>query len=1729
MPFSFDSLLSQYRTQAHSERDKGNKFERLVRGYLKTDRQYSNELKEVWLWEDFFARDEWGGKDIGIDLVAETVAGEYWAIQCKCYQDGDTVDKKHLDSFISASGKSFTAEDGKTVGFAFRLWVSTTDNWTDNAEISTRNQQPPFGRITLSHLRNSDIDWAELEKGVHGDRARKQPKQPRPYQQTAIDSAIKHFATHDRGKMIMACGTGKTFTALRIVEQQAVSSQNKLALVLVPSIALVGQILRDWTGDASTPINQISVCSDPKVTSKKEISSLDQIGDSVVDLGAPATTDERAVAREYKRYKHLTETKDRLTVIFSTYQSIQVIADAQASHSLPEFDFIVCDEAHRTTGVTIASKDEKKRDEGYFKKVHDQSFIKGKKRLYMTATERFYKEDAKQKASENDAVLCSMDDTALYGDEFYRITFGEAVDQNLLTDYKVLVLTIDESYIPKELRASYQTAKERYLAKKNSIGELPEDTLEKMLGVINALSKKVSGGGSQALLEADPAPMKRALAFCRIINDSKWYTQAFTELSKDIDDSHATETHGEMVKVEAKHIDGSMGASKRLALLDWLKSDDEWSVASDEKNSNHSSHGHVGTRSSTNDYAPQSSNCEEAGSNHSDGDTGDKNLPNASWGGSLSLHAPPNPPPQALTKHQVCKLLTNVRCLSEGVDVPALDAVIFLSPKNSLIDVVQSVGRVMRRAPGKNFGYIVIPIFVEEGQTPEQAVEDKEKFAVVWKVLNAIRTHDARLDAEINSIELNKKATERHACKATDRIFHGHLSRGNVLDSDSDGYAVAIQGQLPLTYDDSMRNAIFAQMVLKVGTKIYWQEWAKDVGEIAKHQVERITKLVQQHAGLAFEVFLAEMKDSVDATLTESDAIEILAQHTITAPVFDALFEDYKFAENNVVSKAMERILKEIEASGGMNEEDTRKLDKFYENVKMRAKGITSPQGKQAVIIELYNNFFRAAFPRLTEMLGIVYTPVEVVDFIVHSVNDVLKAEFGKSLSDEGVNILDPFTGTGTFITRLIQSGLIDKKDLPRKYQHEIFARDIVLLAYYIACVNIEQAYHDAMEAKKYTPFEGISLSDTFQTYEESFEHKHKKRVILDENTDRVQRQTEMPMTVIFGNPPYSVGQNSANDDAQNYIYPHLNRAIEGSYAALSDSGSLRSLYDSYIRAFRYSTDRLRDNDGIVCFVSNGSWLDGKATTGFRKSIENEFAKIYVFNLRGNQRTSGELSRKEGGKIFGSGSRTPVAITLLVKRAGHSGKAEIYYKDIGDYLDRETKLEFISGLKTFANPNMGLVRLMPNEYGDWITERNEEFYTHIPLAPEKKFDEQTESVFVLNSNGMNSQRDVWVWNFSREAAINNASRMVCFYNSQLCNPEPDNDPSKISWTRALRGDFSKRRQINFENDKIALALYRPFQKMQFYHGERMIEVRYRFDNIFPTPSTENRVIEVSGLGGNKDHSVFISSMITDLNCLDAGTQCFPLFYYEKNEGFDKMETLLSEALDNRSNQAGAKKKSLPRIAADVIFDMSTQGISLGYTRKDGISDYILKQATAKYGGDVSKEDIFYYVYGFLHHPKYRETFADDLKKSLPRIPLVDRAGDFWAFSKAGRQLADLHINYEDVPPLPEVKVIGNMANLHVEKMKFLAKDRKDTIIYNSYIRIENIPDIAYKYVVNGKPALEWVMERYQVKTDKDSGITNNPNDYASELGQPDYILNLLLSVIAVSVRTVGVVEGLPSL
>lgn len=1615
-----------------------------MRRFFLYEPTYKERFSEVWLWDNWAHRNNM--HDIGIDLVArERATDRYVGIQCKCYENEHILSEKDVQTFFAALHMRWDTDNDPEDTFSSGIVIATCYYTSKNFDKVIDQQATPCSFLGMADLeRYEEIDWARLEKG----RAHDIPKKElRPHQDEAIHSVLEAFRNGtERGKMIMACGTGKTFTSLRLTEKY--TGGKGCVLFLAPSIALVSQSLQEWMCQTKVKLHPIAVCSDSKVAGANENSDL-----AAVDLPSPATTDPVQIAANYTRFKDT-----HLTVIFSTYQSLDKVQKAQRTGALPEFDLTICDEAHRTAGVSWLDQTGKKQEID-FRLVHNQSKLKSKRRLYMTATPKVYGDAVHEKAKLTEGVtLADMRDVTLFGEELYRLPFSRAVREGLLTDYKVLVLCVDEDYVeqlfkdmdlPDDVMKRIREESDEGSGKRKKKELSEKEIAIKLVGCFNGLRKAIHLPHEQHMAEmlgiseneydkrrvelldwqedhaydfmhSDPEPMHRAVAFAGKIKDSKTYATLWEYVGKAIRESE--NGSGTPFPTSMHHVDGTMNMSERERELRWLKE------------------------------------------------------PTAGE----------------------CRILTNAQCLSEGVDVPALDAIMFLAPKKSQIDIVQSVGRVMRRDPSgrKKFGYVIIPVGVPSKAKAEDVLDDDERFKVVWQVLQALRAHDDRFDAEINALEFNKR-NSRH-------ISVAGVTRPSDGSGESNGDSEPKPGEdtLPLnlalfvkTVKD-VREAVFARMVMRVGARIYWENWAKDIADIAERRRQAIEQLVQQpDCALQFQAFRDGLRENIRPDISEKDAVEMLAMQFVSRPVFNALFGEYEFADKNPVSVTMNCMLNFIEQRIGS--EDDKTMKRFYEDVKTRAGSIITTEGRQSVIKELYENFFKNAFRKIADTLGIVYTPVEVVDFILHSVHKVLQKELGiaDGLSAEGVRILDPFTGTGTFIVRAIQSGLIKKEDLPRKYEKELFASEIVLLAYYIACVNIEVAYHGDAEQKQYTPFDGICFTDTFRMHENSANDRDLFPE-FEENGERVKRLCKQDIRVIIGNPPYSVGQKSANDNNQNVSYPKLDARIEETYAARSTAGLKKGLYDSYIRAFRWASDCIK-GDGVLAYVTNGSYIDNNAMAGFRECLMDEFSSIYCFNLRGNQRTSGELSRKEGGKIFGSGSRTPVAIIVLVKRADHAAgqRATLYYHDIGDYKSRDEKLQILKD--TVDIDGIEWTTLVPDQHGDWINPRTEGFEQFMPIGDKSAKGKGTaRALFEIFSLGVSTNRDAWCYNFSEKVLNANISNFVSQYNEDVERHEKTYDGTKIKWSSKFDSYFDKAKRISCSKNKTRVVQYRPFCKQQLYFDNHLNDRPGQFPNFFPTPQHENLVIQMTGAGSTKPFSCLINDTICDLEQISKG-QCFPLYWYEK-----------------RADREGMLELGLEEAKSD-------------YIRRDGITDWGHKEFKQAYGDPkIGKEDLFYYVYGLLHSEEYRTKYANDLKKELPRIPKVK---DFWGFSEAGRKLAELHLNYETVDPYP-LEEEHNGGDYRIEdKMRFPKKGVRDTIIYNSTTILRGIPEEAYEYIVNGKSAIEWLMERYAVTTDKDSGIVNDPNDWCKEHNNPRYIFDLIKRIVTVSVETVKITRSLPKL
>ena len=1631
---SFNTVLQELRALSSEPRTRGTLFENLMKKYFLTDPIYRNRFKQVYTWAEC---PDTSGSDEGIDLVAITHDDEHCAIQCKFYAEDHRLQKGDIDSFFTASGKR---------PFTERIIVSTTNSWSEQAERALDGQHIDCERIGLANLQNSKVVWSKLH--TPDKLVRLPPQELFKHQKEALKDVLTGFQQEDVGQLIMACGTGKTFTSLRIAEEMVPNGSGNI-LFLVPSLSLLSQSLREWSANGEIPQRNFAVCSDAKVGNNEEdIRSY--------DLEIPATTDAKKLANKLKQsIASSPKVTRRNNVVFGTYQSIEVVIKAQQLGA-PEFDLVICDEAHRTVGYSA-----KERQQSYFTLIHDKEKLKAKKRLYMTATSKIFALKAKKKVETlKDIELFSMDDKNIFGNEFHRLNFAKAVEDKLLSDYKVLILTVTD-------KNAANTIKD-ITGKEIKLGDAA-----KIVGCWNGLAKRLSD--PNALPKNERTPMKRAVAYTGTIAASKQVKDLFNQVIQEYHKKYKEIGDSAVLKCEVDHTDGTENSMVRNTKLNWLK--------------------------------------EDAGDNE-------------------------------------CRILSNARCLSEGVDVPALDAVMFLRPRKSKIDIVQSVGRVMRRAPGKNMGYIILPVFCNTDGSPEEALNNNDTYNVVWETIQAIRSHDERMDAEINKIELNKKPSERILIDTVDisDAGNGDVDASVTIDISSQGELFDVQ---------TLHRAILATLVRTCGTRRYWQNWADGVANISQNITSIINSLVtdtnsKHHQ--KFKDFHNELKHNLNPAITSEEAVEMLAQHIITTPVFNALFENYNFVKNNPVSQSLDKFIEAIEYHKLAAE--VGELEKFFKNVKTNVAGIDNLAGKQKIIAELYENFFKKAFKKQAERLGIVYTPVEVVDFILHSADDLLHKHFGKRLTSKGVNILDPFTGTGTFISRLLQLGLISKQDLARKYASELHANEIVLLAYYIAAINIEQTYHfclteeegadvtkEIKEAGKqkqqqnstYQRFPGIILTDTFQMNEDDSDLITPK--YIQGNPTQIEKQKEQSIMVIIGNPPYSGGQRNQNDNNANFKYPLLDERIRSTYAAHSIATNKNYLYDSYVRAIRWATDRIKD-EGMIAFVTNGSFLDRNSMEGLRYCLQQELTHIYCFNLRGNTRKSGERVKKEGGKIFGSGSRANITITFLVRAPDDKNKPKgIYYHAVDDYLNRDAKLNELKELKSVNN--IKWQEKILDKSNDWFKKRDPQFCQYLPMSTDIaknyfiknfKHSEIIDSIFGIYSAGLITRRDAWVYNYNKQELIKNMKSCIKFYNTQRQNfyskySEKINnlnltdkipyvrkfiqyDSKKIHWDTVNERDVAQNGISYFDEKKIRIGLYSPFCKRYLYFDRQWNSSQYRLPKFFPQANSQNMVICVTYIADGFDvlmtDIIYSSSIVT--NC-----QSFPRYCFNNAEA--GKDDLLSQSKDNK------EYKQEQRI--------------------DNISPKVVELFQEQYkDNSIDADTVFYYVYGILHSPTYRDRYANNLSKELPRIPYAASKQDFWQFSEAGKQLGEWHTNYEKHNVEPNIKIVENSDMLskdkdfyRIEKIKFGGAHRapdKSKIIYNDNITITGIPSEAYDYTITGKSPIEWLLERYRVTfdTERGSGIKNDPNDWSDN---PRYILDLIPRLAQLSIDTCRVISKLPDI
>ncbi len=1451
-------------------RHKGSLFEKLSKRFL-LEHDSANEYESIKLWSDWELRGNKG--DRGIDMVITTASKEYIAVQCKYHQD--SISYNDISTFLS----QLQAGVGE-VRFKKGIIISTSKltraALEEIEQIRSTGMGIDIDEITEEDFIYSRIDWEKFDPTKTEDELPLcDKKKPRSHQTEAIKAAEEYFSDpkNARGKLIMACGTGKTYTSLKIME----ALDPKIMLFLAPSIALLSQTFREYAQEKSEPFYASIVCSDDKVGQSKDEDN-DDINFSELPV-KPSTRLEDILSVYEKAQK-----ENKRFIIFSTYQSALRIKEAQEA-GLKEIDLIICDEAHRTVGAMYSTNE--RDDKNAFTLCHSDENIKAKKRLYMTATPKVYSESSKAKAKESDNVIYSMDDAEIFGEEIYTLNFSKAIALDLLTDYKVIILAVRKENLSGvtnsvNKKISQLKAEGTKLDKKLINNEF----VCKIVGTHKGLAKQdlivlddENKEDHNLQNQYDTAPSQRAINFCKSINTSKNIKDSFETIMECYDEELKKKSFKNL-KISIDHIDGTMNCKDRLEKLEKL-----------------------------NEFEPNT-----------------------------------------------CKVLSNARCLSEGVDVPALDSIVFFDGKSAMVDIIQAVGRVMRKAKRKKRGYIILPIALEESEIEnlDEAVNNTN-FKNIWKVIKALRSHDPSLVDE---------ATFKEKIK----IF-GSDDSNNHNDEKTLFDAILLQ---------DLADAMYNVMPTKLGDRNYWENFTKKTGNIARTLNNRL-KIIFEKNPEFFHGFLDSLRENIHQNIKEDEALDMITSHIITKPIFDALFGDNI---QNPIAKALDKMVLKLSTLGLQGE--TKDLKNLYESVKTEATHAKSQKSQQELIKNLYNTFFKEAFKKQSEKLGIVYTPIEVVDFILRATNGILKKHFNTDFNDQSITIFDPFTGTGSFIARLLskENALISDEALKEKFQKNLFAFDIVLLSYYIALINITQAAQNRDGSLK--NFKNIALTDSLDYLEE----KNDKGVFaffedLKENKDIKDTLADQNIRVIIGNPPYSAGAKNENDNNQNLTHPKLEKLVYEKYGKNSTSKKVgKTTRDTLIHSIRMASDVVKDR-GVVGFVVNGGFIDSKSADGFRKCVAKEFSHLYVLNLRGNARTSGETFKKEGGKIFDSGSRATIAIIFFVKDTSVKNNTIDYY-DIGDYLKREEKLHKLAQFENLES--VPFKEITPNDKGDWINQRNEEFEKLIPLKRDKTL--QNDSIFDINSSGVVSGCDPWVYNFSPNILTQSVQKCIDAYNAdlkrfnevfreafkqrtkgvksgdlykQLNDKEITTDKTKIAWTCSLKKGFIKNKNLPESSEKrIRLALYRPFNKQWLYWDKDWIH-RSQLPKIFPDKSVQNVVIN-TGVGHGKDFSALVSDFISDY-ILISPNQAYPLYYY-----------------DDFGN------------------------------RHYAISGYALNLFRRHYKDNaIAEEEIFYYIYAIFHHKGYLEKYKNSLAKEAPRIALSQ---DFKELSALGKELAELHLNYE---------------------------------------------------------------------------------------------------------------------
>jgi predicted helicase len=1497
---------------------------------------------KTYLWHEWASQKGLPLQDTGIDLVAEK-DGELYAVQCKNWDRA--VSWREVGTFVGSLLR-------KDLNFKGGYLVAKSVSKEVEREIER------LGKTIITVSADELSEYLDQAKALlEGKPIIKEKKHLRPYQEEAIQSVLEGFKSHDRGKLIMPPGTGKTLVALRIAES---FGEGKLILFLCPSIALLDQSIKAWFRDSELPIHAYAVVSDRGVGRDDELNSRSL-------LSFPATTSAEELLSAFRLEQ------DKLNVIFSTYQSLDVIKEAQR-RGLPEFDLIICDEAHRTAGVS-------KREETNFKLVHSNENIKGKKRLYMTATPKVFdveREEKERIEEENLVKIFDMSDEEIFGPTFFEYSFRRAIEEGYLSPYRIVVMTVDKKEVQEKL---YE-----YLMLQ---GSLSIDDTTKLVGLGKLIKGEVHNEDGTPL----NLSIKRGIVFVNRVSKSKQVAEDFEAVFR--------EYFGTPSPAEIQHIDGNMSVFEKRGRINWLRQ-----------------------------------------------------------GGEKS------------------HILTNAKVLTEGIDVPALDFVAFFDPKESVVDIIQALGRVVRKAENKEFGLVFIPLVVsaDKGNIDEQI--ERTSYKTLWQVLNAVASLDSAFQSQIRVI----------------LIEDGNRTR--EIDPRRDNVIILDRGNTQASLFEPIRKYLSTKIVrsFRLGA-IFLRDWAQETAKTAKDLKDHVQIALEKD--ISFRQKFEELRRALTTLLNESisdqDAINLIVQYILTKPIFDAIFE-HKSQVDEILDSIFEYFKHFLQ-------NNIRELDKFYEQVQAKASGLRNEEERQEFLRHLYTNFFSVAFKETTDEVGIAYTPVPLVSFIVKFVKHLVQKHFGKTLDDEGVVILEPFAGMGTFISLAIEN--MDPQKLEEKLQRkEIWANEILLLPYMAMVKNIESTI--ARKTGKHLPFETALWTDSFSLMEKLYERLSPKlpMIIPEKFKELIDAQLKAKVNVIISNPPWRAGRENENVGRQNVRYRNLRMRIEQTYAKYAKqlgATLVSKLYDTYIQALRMASDRIEE--GVIGFVLNNGWLKGLSGRGVRKALSEEFAEVYVYDLKGDARTSGEEWRRQGDKIFDNQSRAGVCLLFLVKRKDKKGLAKIHYKAVKDYATKEEKFAELREWEDQPD-QIPWQEIQPNQKHDWIDQGEEEFENFVKLGDKRNKHEIT--VFDEYSSGLATGRDAYAYNFSKDAIKEHMQRLIDTFNEHLDRVQsgeimPDNveekierDQRKIKWDSSLKDFlFRLREKQKFKDEGVFPAFYRPFVPMWVFFDKVFNSRTSLLPSIFPTPDAENLVIVVSGVGKGRVFDAFITTKIVDISFHTTSVVLFPLYIYTE------VKTLygtVSQKQDNIPDQA-------LRLFQKALNDIS-----------------------------ITKGDIFFYVFGVLSTPSYVERFRNNLSKELPRVPILD---SFREISKLGRELAGLQLAYqryvwavvmkEEKGELPEysnltITADENALKEYVEKVRLDKGNREITI--NGKVKVQGIPEFAFECKIGNYPPIRWVSEYLAREEDRDTGIVWDPRIKVEEF------VDIVKKLIAFSEMCLGIKEKL---